>query len=474
MRTYDLIVIGSGPAGQSAAELSAFLGHSALIVEQAAPGGVVTTTGGAPTKTLREIALGLSRDRGSAIDGDVASTFAASLESVRGTTLGVCRSLQDATARQIESSGVDLLHGTARLTSNRTVVIARADGTIEEVGAKAIVLATGSRPVRFPGIPFDDPDIYDSNEIFTMRRLPRDIVIAGGGPVGVEFATIFAALDVPVTLVDSNERLLPTMDGELTALLAGELADRGVVLAMGARVNAVSRRNDRLVVSLSNGSSIETAAVLFAAGRAANTEGLGLELAGVALDGKGRIVVDRYFQTTCPGVYAVGDVAGQTLASLAAQQGRVAACHAFGLAFGVPVDRAPSAAVYGLPELAGVGATEEQLRRSGGAYVVGRCDLSSTARGAIAGRGGCLKLLVSADDRRLLGVHCIGDVASELVGMGHAVLHMGGTIDVFLTLALNTPTYSAAYRTAAIDAMGQLVALARHSALASLTTGAQS
>ncbi len=459
--TYDLIVVGSGPAGQSAAELAAFLGHSALIVERAMPGGVVTTTGGAPTKALREIALALGGERRDGLDDDrVARRFEASLESVRANTLGVCRSLQEAIARQIESSGVDYVQGAARLTSNRSVSIARSDGRVDDVTAHAIVLATGSRPVRFPGIPFDDPDVYDSNEIFTLRRLPRQIVIAGGGPVGVEFTTVFTALGVPVTLVDGNDRLLPTMDGELAARMAEDLATRGVALTTGARVAAVSRRDDRLIVNLSNGSSLETGAVLFAAGRVANTEGLGLDVAGVGLDGRGRIVVDRYFQTTSPGVYAVGDVAGQTLASLAAQQGRAAACHAFGLTFGVPVDRAPSAAVYGLPELAGVGATEEQVRSSGAAYVVGRCDLSRTARGEIASRGGLLKLIVGADDRRLLGVHCIGDIASELVGMGHAVLHMGGTIDIFLTLALNTPTYSAAYRDAAIDAMHQLVALA--------------
>jgi NAD(P) transhydrogenase len=185
-----------------------------------------------------------------------------------------------------------------------------------------------------------------------MQRSPRDIVIVGGGPVGVEFATIFTALGVPVTRIDP------------------------------------------------------------------------------------------------------------TLASIATQQGRAAVCHAFGLVFGVPVDRAPSAAVYGLPELAGVGATEEQVQNAGTPYVVGRCDLSQTARGAIAGTEGRLKLIVRADDRKLLGVHCVGDIASELVGMGHAVLHMGGAIDVFLTLALNTPTYCSAYRDATIDVMRQLALLA--------------
>lgn len=447
---YDVVVIGSGPAGQSAAELAAFLGHSAVIVERGNPGGVVTTTGGAPTKTLREAALALA-DRGDGRIGDA-------LAVLRTRTLDVCRSLQAATAAEIEARGVRYIQGAARLTGDRRVVIEHPNGGREIVTARAIVIATGSRPARFEGIPYDDPDVYDSTEIFKLQRLPADIVVAGGGPVGVEFATVLTALGVPVTLVDGNERLLPGMDGELTGLMADEFVRRGVSLHLRSRVTSVVRRGERLKVGLSTGESIETGAVLFAAGRAANTEGLGLDAADVALDHRGRILVDRYFQTSSPGIYAVGDVVSPTLASVAMQQGRAAVCHAFGLVFGVPLDRAASAAVYGLPEIAGVGATEDELRRSDTPYVVGQCDLAHTARGVIAGRGGRLKLIVRADDRKLLGVHCIGDIASELVGMGHAVLHLSGAVDVFLTLALNTPTYSSAYRDAAIDAMAQLAA----------------
>jgi NAD(P) transhydrogenase len=279
---------------------------------------------------------------------------------------------------------------------------------------------------------------------------------------------------VPVTLVDRSERLLPGIDGELALLMRAEFERRGVRLVLESGIQSASRRDGQLRVVLSNGLSLDADALLVAAGRVANSSGLGLEAAGVGVDRRGRVVVDRCYQTTSDGIYAVGDVVGPTLASIAMQQGRAAVCHAFGLAFGVPVDRAASAAVYGLPEVAGVGATEEQVRSTGIPYVVGRCDLSKTARGAIAGRGGRLKLIVQADDRKLLGVHCIGDSASELVGMGHAVLHMGGAVEVFLSLALNTPTYSCAYRDAAIDALGQLAALARQRPLSvSFTTGDQ-
>jgi NAD(P) transhydrogenase len=466
---YDLVVIGSGPAGLSAAELAAFLGHSVLIIERSHIGGAVATTGGAPTKTIREVAFTLASEWRRAGDENRAQpSLAEALPIIRSRTADACRTLQRVIAGQLEAKGISVVYGLAQLASNRVVAITQPGGDRFEVTARTIVLATGSKPVRFTGVPFEDPDVYDSNEIFRMQRSPRDIVIVGGGPVGVEFATIFAALDVPVTLIDQSERLLPSMDLELVQEMSANLEQRGARLLLGTGVADTVRRDDHLTVTLSSGARLETDAVLFAAGRIANTEGLGLDRVGVEVDRRGRIAVDRYYRTTCPGIYAVGDAVGPTLASVATQQGRAAVCHAFGLAFGVPVDRAPSAAVYGLPELAGVGATEEQIRSSGAPYVVGRCDLSETARGAIAGRGGRLKLIVRADDRKLLGVHCIGDIASELVGMGHAVLHMGGAVDVFLTLALNTPTYCSAYRDAAIDAMRQLAALAGHPSTGSI------
>ena len=243
-------------------------------------------------------------------------------------------------------------------------------------------------------------------------------MIIGGGPIGVEFATIFTALGIPVTLVSQADRLLPSIDGELAQLMADEFAQRGVRLILGAGVQAVDRVGGRLTVTLSTGEVLTTEVVLFAAGRTPNTAGLGLAEAGVQLDERGRIVVDSYYRTSAAGIYAAGDVIGPTLASTAMQQGRAAACHACGLVFGVEVDQAASSAVYGLPEVAGVGATEEQARAGGIPYVVGRCDLATTARGAIAGHGGRLKLIFRADNRKLLGVHCIGDIASEVVGAG--------------------------------------------------------
>jgi NAD(P) transhydrogenase len=292
-----------------------------------------------------------------------------------------------------------------------------------------------------------------------MDTAPNDIVIVGGGPVGVEFATVFTALGIPATLVSRSDRLLPGIDGELAGLLAEEFSRRGVRLILGADADGVNRVDGRLHVTLSTGTGLTTDTVLVAAGRTPNTEDLGLAEAGVQLDARGRIVVDHYYRTTAPGIYAAGDVVNPALASNAMQQGRAAAAHACGLAFGVVVDQVASSAVYGLPEVAGVGATEEQVQATGIPYVVGRCDLAATPRGAIAGHGGLLKLILRADDRKLLGVHCLGDIASEVVNLGHVVLHIGGSVDLFLALALNTPTYSQAYHDATVDGLTRLTEL---------------
>jgi NAD(P) transhydrogenase len=461
--TYDLVVVGAGPAGQSAAELTTQVGRRVLVVEQHQPGGVVTTTGGAPTKTLREAALYLTGFRQEEVYGIRAAVpLEVALPIIAARVTGVRDRLQGVVARQLAERGVDYLRGAARLGPDGAVLVTMPDGVGRELVGRTILVATGSRPTHFPGIPFDDPDVYDSDQIYSIRTVPKQIVIVGGGPIGVEFATVFTALGIWLTLVSQADRLLPTMDGELAELLADEFQRRGVRLVLGAGADAVARIDGQLTVTLSTGAVLPADAVLFAAGRTPHTEGLGLEQVGVRLDPAGHVVVDRYYRTTAAGIYAAGDVIGPALASNATQQGRAAACHACGLVFGIAVDQAASTAVYGLPEVAGVGATEEQVRAAGIPYVVGRCDLAMTARGAIAGHGGRLKLIFRADDRKLLGVHCIGDLASEVVGLGHVALHVGGAVELFLTLGLNTPTYSHAYHDAAVDGLTQLAQLLGH------------
>jgi len=375
---YDLVVIGAGPAGQVAAELTATFGRRALIIERNKPGGVVTTTGGAPTKALREAALYLTGYRQEEVYGvRAAAPLHEVLPALRARVERVRDVLQTAVADALAARGIAYLKGNARLGSDRAVFVTLPDGSERKVVGRATLVATGSCPTHYAGIPFDDPDINDSDRIYSLPTPPNHIVIVGGGPVGVEFASVFTALGIPATLVSQSDPLLPEFDSELAELLSAEFIGRGVRLVLGASAVGVSRVNRGLTVSLSTGSGLAADAVLVAAGRTPNTEGLGLEEAGVRLNARGQIVVDRYYRTTARGMYAAGDVVEPALASTAMQQGRAAAAHACGLLFGVAVDETPSVAVYGIPEIAGVGATEEQVRAAGISYVVGRCDLAT-------------------------------------------------------------------------------------------------
>lgn len=456
--TYDMIVIGSGPAGESAAQVASYFGHRVAIIERNQPGGTPTTHGGAPTKTLREAALALTGFYQQEVYGvDLGVPPAVALHKVAERTRQVCQSLQVAVARRIALWEIAYLQGTARLASGGKVLLTEADGSRVELSARVILIATGSRPLRPPNIPFDDPAVFDAEEIYTLTTLPKSLCIVGGGPVGVEFATIFNALGTAVTLVQMGEQLAPTMDGELARMMAQIFEQRSIRVILGAGMEAVKRVGDQLQVSLSNGATCQAEAVFFAAGRSPNTEDLGLGEVGVAVDQRGFIVVDRNFQTSVPGVYAAGDVLGPGLSSVAMEQGRVVACRAFGLDFLEMVDPIPISAVYGMPEIAGVGLTEEQCQEQDLDYEVGRATFASIPRGAISGHDGLLKFIFRRDDRRLLGVHCLGEIASEIIGAGQMVLHYGGTIDIFSQITLPTPTYSYAYKNAAFDGLRRVM-----------------
>jgi NAD(P) transhydrogenase len=455
---YDLVVIGAGPAGESAAELAAFFGRSVVIVEKNKPGGVVTATGGAPTKTLRESMLVWTGFHDREVYGvTVLSRPLLAIEKIAERTRQVAKLLQDVTAENIDRNGIEYMQGTAKIDSDQRVLVTTHGGEHDVLLAKNILVATGSRPFHPDNIPFKDPNVWDSSEFFSPgRRLPKSIFIVGGGPVGVEFATIFAGLGVPTTISDSAKRLIQSMDGEMSKLLAKHLERIGVDVILGCTTTEIRRVNGKLKVTLTNGRLFHPDAVLFAAGRSVNTDGLGLETAGVELDDRGRIKVDHNYKTTANGIYAAGDVLGPSLASIAMEQGRIAACKMFNIKLKGTVDPTPVSAVYSMPEVAGVGLTEEQCRLQGLDYSVGRSDLSLIPRGAIAGHGGILKLIFNKNDRRLLGVHCLGDIASELVGIGQMVIHFKGTINTFMQVTLNTPTYTYAYKYAAIDGIRKL------------------
>jgi len=458
MSTYDLVAIGAGPAGESATELASFFGHHSVVIERAQPGGTVTTTGGAPTKTLREAALYFSGFCERDVYGlRMSAPAEIATDIIRKRTWSVCELLQKVTAQNIAQNNVDYIQGTARVGGDSTVIVSENGGQQRKLRAKAILIATGSRPFRPPNISFDIPGVCDTDTILNRGRVPKEIAIVGGGPVGVEFATICHALGARVTLIDSGTRLMSMMDGEVTRCMEGLFRAWGIRVLFGSVAESIGAKDDGLDVHLSTGEKLFPDTVLFAAGRVANTQNLGLEAAGIALDSRGRIVVDGNFRTSVEGIYAAGDVLGPTLASIAMEQGRAAICHAFGIPFEGTVDPSPVSAVYGMPEVSGAGLTEEQCRDKGLDYEVGRADLSLTPRGAIAGRGGLLKLIFLKADRKLVGVHCIGDLASEIVGIGQMAIRCGGTMNTIANMSMNTPTYSYAYKYAAFDGLRKCV-----------------
>ena len=454
---YEFVAIGSGPAGESAAELAAWFGHRSAVIERARPGGTVTTTGGVPTKTLREAALYFSGLCEGGIYGlRTAAPPEIAIDVIRKRTWEVCSVLQRATAQNITANDVDYIEGAASLQQDGSVRVAGSDRSERKLHAKTILIATGSRPHRPMNIPFEIPGVCDTDTILSRGRPPRDILIVGGGPVGVEFATICHALGAKVAIVDRGSRLIPALDSELSSWMGDLFHNWGITVYFGSTVQNIEAGDDALKVNLSPWQALSPDTVLFAAGRIPNTEGLGLEAVGIRLDSRGRIIVDRNFRTTGDSIYAAGDVVGPTLASIAMEQGRAAVCHAFGIPFEGTVDPAPVSAVYGMPEAAGAGLTEEQCREQGLEYDVGRADLECTPRGAIAGRRGLLKLIFQRRNRTLLGVHCICDIASEIIGIGQMVIRCGGTLNTIANMSMATPTYAYAYKYAAFDGLRRI------------------
>jgi pyruvate/2-oxoglutarate dehydrogenase complex dihydrolipoamide dehydrogenase (E3) component len=367
--TYDFLAIGSGPAGESAAELASFFGHRSGVVEMAYPGGTVTTTGGAPTKTLREAALYFSGLREGDVYGlrmNAAPEIAT--ETIRQRTKDVCQLLQAVTAENIAANKVDLIQGTARLQPDGRVLVSGADGRERVLVAKVILIATGSRPRHPPQIPFDIPGVCDTDTILHRGRVPKDILIVGGGPVGVEFATICHALGARVTLLDRGSRLMPVMDGEIAARMEQLFRDWGITIRFSSTAEGVVAKGDILEVTLSNGDVLHPDTVLFAAGRQPNTDDLGLDKAGIATDARGYIEVDENMQV--PGrdwLYAIGDVNGRSLLThIGKYQGRIAADVILGRPARATQD-GPGAprVIFTDPEVAAVGHTEATAKQAG-------------------------------------------------------------------------------------------------------------
>ncbi len=454
---YDLVVIGSGPAGEKGAAQAAYHGRRVALVERSAGfGGAAVATGGLPSKALRETALYVSGTRKREVYGvSLQLDRDAVFERLHQRVAEISTVMSDAVRRNIDRHNIDLVRGEARLAPGGAVHVVSPSGGGRELSADVILVATGSHPLRPAEIPFDGEVVIDSDELLRLDRAFDSIVIVGAGAIGCEYASIFAAVGIDVHLVDRSDRLLPLLDAEMSALLESSLRRSGVHLRLGVAVAEVQRLGGGVAVRLEGGETLQADRLLFAAGRVGNTEGLGLEAAGVELDDRGRIVVDQHYRTTAPTVFAAGDVIGPpALASASMEQARVAMCHAFGIPLKQVVDSLLPVGIYTIPEVAAVGITEEAARASGLDFEVGRGWFDRNARAAVAGdTEGLVKLVCERDTGRLLGVHILGEDAAELVHQGQSVIRHGGSIEDFIHTTYNAPTRSDAYKYAAYDAL---------------------
>lgn len=459
--SFDLIVIGAGPAGEKGATQAAYFGYRVAVVERhSRPGGAAIAVSGVPVKALRDTAVYLSGWARRDVYG-VGISLAPDLvmDRLRTRVTDVISMLTEAVRANLERHGIEIVHGEGHLGPNHTVVVRNEEGGERELRADVILLATGSRPHHPPGVPFDDPDVHDSETILSLRRLPERLMVVGGGPIGCEYASILSALGVEVTLVDRGPRLLPLLDAEMSEALAVSLQRSGARLLLNAQVESVERDDQGLIVRV-DAEAHHPQIVLHAVGRAGNVERLGMEEAGVEFDERGRVCVDESFQTTAPGIYAAGDLTGPPgLASVAMEQARVAMCRAFDIPFKEALDPAVPTGIYTLPEASMVGLTEEAARAAGEDVEIGRSYFETNARARIAGStDGLVKLVFRAVDRGLLGAHILGEEATELIHIAQAVLHVGGTIDEFIDTTFNFPTRADAYKYAAYDGLQRLQA----------------
>ncbi len=463
MPDYDWLVIGSGPAGEKSAAQAAYFGRKVALIEKApALGGACVNTGTLPSKTLRETALYLSGWRQREMYG-----LACTLNS------GV--SIRDLMCRQdpvlgtegkrirtnLDRHKVDLIEGAASFLDEHTVEIQPRDGAPRRISADAVLIATGSSPYRPPFVPFEDPCVDDSDSILRLDFIPKAMVILGGGVIGCEYASIFAALGTKVMIVEGRDQILGFLDSEVNQLLTEELTKLGCEIVLKKNVVDVGRKAGKLTCSLDDGRVLECERLLFAGGRAGNTMTLGLPRIGVTPDARGIVRCNEHFQvegTRDKRVYAAGDVIGfPALASVAMEQGRVAACHAFDIKYKQTVASQFPYGLYTIPEVSMIGETSESATKKGINFEVGRAYYRDNARGQICGDlEGMVKLIFDASNKKLLGVHILGDRATELVHIGQSVMHFGGSIDDFIGQVFNFPTLAELYKYAAYDGLGRL------------------
>jgi NAD(P) transhydrogenase len=460
---FDLIVIGSGPGGQRAAVQAAKLGKRVAVVERHnMVGGVCVNTGTIPSKTLRESVVYLTGLTQRSLYGQsYRLKDEVTIDDLLWRAQRVVDRETDIIRDQLRRNHVVLVDGTARFVDPHTVAVT---GSVPEqrVRADAIIVGVGTRPARPASVEFDERTVLDSDGILKLDRIPSSVVVVGAGVIGIEYASMFAALGSKVTVVEQRPRLLDFADAQIVEALQYHLRELNVIFRFGERVTAVDRPEGGVVTHLASGKQIASEVVLYSAGRQGATDELELEAAGLQADDRGRISVGPDFRTAVDHIFAVGDVIGfPSLAATSAEQGRLAALNAFGQGGGTMSSVLPMG-IYTIPEISFVGKTEEELTDASIPYEVGISRYKELARGAIAGDlNGLLKLLVSPTDRTILGVHAFGTSATEVVHIGQAVMAHGGTVDYLVETVFNYPTLAEGYKVAALDATNKIQVLER-------------
>lgn len=458
---YDLVVIGSGPSGQKAAIQARKLGKRTIVVDANRQiGGNCLHDGTIPSKSFREAIMHLSGWRERSHYGQ-AYTVKQNIEfsDLTDRTTGIETEIEQTIRSQLLRNKVEILHGMASLIDAHTVQVTAGD-TARMLSTDKIIIAVGTRPWRPNTFQFDNGIILDSNDILRMEQIPKTLTVVGGGVIGCEYGSMFAALGVKVTIVEQRNSILGFLDSELIDSLVYNLRQQKACIITGDKViHCCASPDGRAVTYLESGRRVVSDQLLVSAGRVGNIEGLGLEPLGIETDARGNIRVNKCFQTTCDNVYAVGDVIGSpALASTGMEQGRRAACHAFGLhdnAMNIPLPFG----IYAIPEIASVGATEAELRATKTPYEYGIARFSELERGRIIGDNvGLLKLLFHRSSLQLLGVHIIGEAATELIHVGQTVIGFQGGIDYFVNAVFNYPTLAQAYKTAALDGWNKILA----------------
>jgi NAD(P) transhydrogenase len=459
MQTYDLLVIGSGPAGQRAAIQGAKLGKRVALVEKReVVGGACINTGTIPSKSMREAVMHLS---GYQYQGIYGMSYRVK-EKITVADLSfrvqqVIKTEIDVTTAQLSRNGIDTLNGTASFTDAHHLRVDNSRGQ-SDYEAALIVIATGTRPAESPLVPINGRTIINSDQIFSLASIPKTLIVVGGGVIGVEYASMFAALGVRVILVEKQPRLLGFVDSEMVEALCYHLRDNRVTLRLNEEVASVEEAADGTVVAnLKSNKRVSGDALLYSVGRQGNVDDLNLAAAGLEADPRGRITVDEQYRTKQPHIIAVGDVIGfPSLASVSMEQGRIAV----GLALGTTVHTDPANypfGIYTIPEISFVGKTEEQLTDEDVPYEVGLAYYREIARGQIRGdTTGRLKLIFHRDTKELLGVHIIGEGASEILHIGQAVMTLKGTVEYFVTTVFNYPTLAECYKAAAFNGLNKL------------------